>query len=231
MVQGKTRMKSYKVHIQEKLSEDEWFVVENTHEAIIEREPFDKVQQLLARDTRTAPKQKQLYLFSGFLKCPDCGRAMARSEVKGNVYYRCSTYASRSKNARTIHTIKHRKLEAAVLHAVKQMVYLAVSCSALITQINEAPERKTQAARVRADILNREKELAKVMRYRQSLYEDWKDGVLTREDYTHMSAGYEEQATRIKTVISTLKAELAKTENGIGIENPFLAIFRKHEDI
>jgi DNA invertase Pin-like site-specific DNA recombinase len=32
MVQGKTRMKSYKVHIQEKLSEDEWFVVENTHE-------------------------------------------------------------------------------------------------------------------------------------------------------------------------------------------------------
>ena len=37
MVQGKTRMKSYKVHIQEKLSEDEWFIVENTHEAIIQK--------------------------------------------------------------------------------------------------------------------------------------------------------------------------------------------------
>lgn len=231
MVQGKTRMKSYKVHIQEKLSEDEWFVVENTHEAIIEKETFSKAQQLLSRDTRSAPQNKQLYLFSGFLKCPDCGRAMARSEVKGNVYYRCSTYASRSKNACTIHTIKHHKLEAAVLHAVKQMVYLAVSCSALVTQINEAPERKTQAARVRADMLNREKELAKVMRYKQSLYEDWKDGDITREDYTHMSADYEAQAARLKTVIATLKTELAKTESGIDIENPFLTVFRKHEDI
>ncbi|MDR1538926.1 MAG: zinc ribbon domain-containing protein [Clostridiales bacterium] len=36
-------------------------------------------------------------MFSGFLKCPGCGRAVARSEVKGNAYYRCTTYAGRSK--------------------------------------------------------------------------------------------------------------------------------------
>jgi DNA invertase Pin-like site-specific DNA recombinase/ssDNA-binding Zn-finger/Zn-ribbon topoisomerase 1 len=231
MVQGKTRKKSYKIHIQEKLPEDEWFIVENTHEAIIGREDFSKAQQLLLRDTRTAPKQKQLYLFSGFLKCPDCGRAMSRSEVKGYVYYRCSTYASCSKNACTIHTIKHYKLEAAVLYAIQQQAHLAVSYSALVAMINESPERKTQAAKINADILNREKELSKILRYKQSLYEDWKDGILTRDDYTHMSADYEEQAARAKTVIINLKAELAKTENGIDTENPFLATFRKYENI
>ena len=47
----------------------------------------------------------------------------------------------------------------------------------------------------------------------------------------NMSADYEEQANRIKTVISNLKAELHKTENGIDEENPFLATFRKHENI
>lgn len=231
MVQGKTRMKSYKIHIQEKLSEDEWFIVENTHEHIISREDFDRAQQLLIRDTRTAPKQKQLYLFSGFLKCPDCGRAMARSEVKGNVYYRCSTYAGRSKNACTSHAIKHHRLETAVLFAVQRQVHLATSYSGLVTMINTAPERKSQAARLNSDILAKEKELSKVMRYKQSLYEDWKDGIITRDDYTHMSADYEAQAGRIKTAVSNLKEELSKTENGVDIENPFLVTFRKHENI
>ena len=88
MVQGRQRVKSYKIHIQERVPEEEWFIVENTHEAIIDRETFDKVQGLLKRDTRTAPKAKQLYLFSGFLKCADCGRAMSRIASKGMyVYY------------------------------------------------------------------------------------------------------------------------------------------------
>jgi DNA invertase Pin-like site-specific DNA recombinase len=132
MVQGKTRMKSYKIHIQEKLDQDEWFIVEDTHEAIIEREDFERVQQLLVRDTRTAPKQKQLYLFSGFLKCPDCNRSMIRQQTKGYVYYRCSTYSSRSKNACTSHAIKHHRLETAVLYAIQRQVHLAVSYSGLL---------------------------------------------------------------------------------------------------
>ena len=46
-----------------------------------------------------------------------------------------------------------------------------------------------------------------------------------------MSADYEEQAGRFKTVIFNLKTELSKTENGIDTENPFLTAFRKHENI
>jgi len=95
---------------------------EDTHEAIINKEDFDRTQQLLVRDTRKAPKAKELYLFSGFLKCPDCGREMARSEVKGNVYYRCSTYSSRSKNACTAHAIKHFRLETAGIWLVAAVI-------------------------------------------------------------------------------------------------------------
>ena len=114
MVQGRQRVKSYKIHIQERVPEEDWFIVENTHEAIIDREIFDKVQGLLKRDTRTAPKAKQLYLFSGFLKCADCGRAMSRIASKGiYVYYQCGTYKSLSKKACTMHSIKSDRLEAA----------------------------------------------------------------------------------------------------------------------
>lgn len=92
MVQGRQRVKSYKIHVQERVPEDEWFIVENTHVAVIDWETFDKVQQLLKRDTRTAPKKEELYLFSGFLRCADCGRAMSRIANKGMyVYYQCGS--------------------------------------------------------------------------------------------------------------------------------------------
>src|SRR5699024_9908085 len=135
MVQGRQRVKSYKIHIQERVPVEEWFIVENTHEAIIDREIFDKVQGLLKRDTRTAPKAKQLYLFSGFLKCADCGRAMSRIASKGiYVYYQCGTYKSLSKKACTMHSIKSDRLEAGVLFAIQQQVHLAVAYSELVSR-------------------------------------------------------------------------------------------------
>ena len=176
MVQGRYRMKSYKVHIQEVVPKDEWYIVENTHEAIIDRDTFEKVQRLLNRDTRTGPQQKKLYLFSGFLKCADCGKAMSRSKVGSVVYYYCRTYKDQSKTACTKHTIKHDRLEAAVLYAIQQQVYLAVNYTEIIERINRAPLVKSQSKKLMDAIEQKERELSKISRYKQSIYQDWKDG-------------------------------------------------------
>jgi DNA invertase Pin-like site-specific DNA recombinase len=231
MVQGKQRVKSYKIHTQEQVPENEWFIVENTHKPIIERELFDSVQELLKRDTRTSPKQKKLYLFSGFLRCADCGKAMARSEVKGTVYYFCRTYKDQSKTACTKHSIKHNRLEVAVLYAIQQHVYLAAHYSKIIGEINTAPLQKSQSIRLDSLIEAKEKELAKIMRYKQAIYQDWKDGEITHSDYRHMSEDYGQQIENTKTVLGNLTAERAELENGIDTENPFLVAFRKFENI
>ena len=91
LVQGRHRVKSYKVHQIEAVPEEDWVRVPNTHEAIIDREMFDKVQGLLKRDTRTSPKGREVHLFSGFLRCADCGKALTRSLSGKYVYYACST--------------------------------------------------------------------------------------------------------------------------------------------
>lgn len=115
LAQGRSRVKSYKVHQIEAVPREEWVEVAGTHEAIIDYETFDKVQALLQRDTRTSPKGREVHLFSGFLKCADCGRAITRCVGKNNnVYYSCSTYKNRSRTACTMHSIKHERLEAAV---------------------------------------------------------------------------------------------------------------------
>ena len=232
MVQGRQRVKSYKIHIQERVPEDEWFIVENTHEAIIDRETFDKAQGLLKRDTRTAPKQKQLYLFSGFLKCADCGRAITRCVGKNNnVYYSCSTYKNRSRTACTMHSIKHERLEAAVLFAVQHQVHLAVSYSEIVTQINSAPIKKSQSYRLDDLIAAKERELTKITRYKQSLYQDWKDGEITQQEYRDMKADYERQTSDISAVLTRLNAERAELANGVDNEHPALVAFMKYQNI
>ena len=232
MVQGRQRVKSYKIHIQEKVPEEEWFIVENTHEAIIDRETFAKVQSLLKRDTRTAPKAKQLYLFSGFLKCADCGRAMSRIASKGiYVYYQCGTYKSLSKKACTMHSIKSDRLEAGVLFAIQQQVHLAITYSELVARINSAPLKKSKSKQLEDTIAAKEKELAKIMRYKQALYQDWKDGEITRNDYRHMSEDYEQQIEALTRIMQTLTAEQEQLENGVDAESPCLTAFLKYRNI
>jgi DNA invertase Pin-like site-specific DNA recombinase len=112
-----------------------------------------------------------------------------------------------------------------------QQVHLAVSYSAIVSQINLAPLKKSQSVRLNELISTKEKELTKIMRYKQALYQDWKDGDITHNDYRHMSEDYERQNEAISAVIANLKAERDELENGIDIENPFLATFRKYENI
>lgn len=227
MVQGRYRVKSYKIHTMEKVAKNDWFIVEDTHEPIIDRETFEKAQQLLKRDTRVAPKTQGLNLFSGFLRCADCGKAV----VKCKTTYRCTTYSQRSRLACTSHTIKHDRLEMAVLYAIRQQVHLSVMYSEVIAQINAAPQRKSQSSRLDSMLAAKEKELAKIKRYKQALYQDWKDGEITRSDYLHMSEDYEGQINRLQMIVTNLLGERDELENGVDAENPFIAAFCKHENV
>lgn len=225
LIQGRRRVKSYKVHDIEAVPEEDWVVVPNTHEAIIDKATFAKVQEHLKRDTRSAPQKRELHLFSGFLKCADCGRAVIRCPGKnGNVYYACSTYKNYSRSACTMHSIKHNRLEAAVLFAVQQQVYLAVSYSGLVARINAAPAKRCQSHRLNDLIAAKERELAKISRYKQSIYQDWKDGEITRQEYRFMKADYNEKE-------ASLTAERDELANGVNSEHPALVAFMKYQNI
>lgn len=231
MVQGRYRVKSYKVHIQERVEESEWYIVPNTHEPIIDRKTYEKVQRILAKDTRTSPQNDTLYLFSGFLKCADCGKSIARHKVRGNVYYYCTTYKNRSKKLCTKHTIRHNRLEAAVLYAIQQQIYLVLDYTKSVEQINKAPLVKSQIKKISEAILQKEKALAKITRYKQAIYQDWKDNIISQSDYFHMREDYEREEDTLRKTLQKLEAERKEEENGVDIENPFLATFRKYENI
>ena len=231
LVQGRRRVKSYKVHQIEAVPEDEWVRVPDTHEAIITHETFDRVQELLKRDTRTAPKKRELHLFSGFLRCADCGKAVTRSQSGKNVYYSCSTYKKRSRTACTMHSIKHNRLEAAVLFAIQYQVSTAVSYSEIVARINAAPLKKSQSHRLNDQIAAKEKELTKITRYKQSLYQDWKDGEISQQEYREMKTDYERQAAGLSDLLARLTAERKQLSNGVDQQHPALVAFAKYQNI
>ncbi len=232
LAQGRCRVKSYKVHQIESVPEEEWVRVADTHEAIIQKDDFEKVQALLKRDTRTSPQGREVHIFSGFLKCADCGKAVTRSTGNRNhVYYACSTYKSRSKLACSMHSINHNRLEAAVLFAIQQQVYLAVSYSEVIARINSAPVKKSQSIRLDDLIAAKERELSKITRYKQTLYQDWKDGEITQQEYRAMKSDYERQTDALSDVLARLTAERAELVNGVDNEHPALVAFTKYQNI
>ncbi|KAI4452063.1 hypothetical protein C823_006632 [Eubacterium plexicaudatum ASF492] len=230
MVQGRYRIKSYKIHVQETVPEEEWFVVENTHQPIIRRADFAHVQELLKKNTRTAPKQENPYLFGGFLRCADCGKAMARSAVKGNVYYYCRTYKDQSKLACTKHRIRHHDLEYGVLYAIRKMVYIAVEFSEMVSRINAVSIQKSRSVRLNEQIAAKKKKLAKIRYYKQEIYQDWKDGEISQEDYRYMQENYERQIETVNDAIHYLNMEKAELERGTDAENSFPSVFGEPED-
>lgn len=72
LFQGKRRKLNYRVNKQLRLDKENWIVTPNHHEAIISKEKFDKVQDILNNYTVRTNRKGNLDPLSGFLKCSDC---------------------------------------------------------------------------------------------------------------------------------------------------------------
>lgn len=211
MVQGKNRTKSYKLPIPERLPETDWIRVDRTHEAIIPPELFEQVQSLLRRDTRTPPQTGRVYLFSGFLRCADCGKAMNRkliSQPYGDYhYYICSTFKKQHAGACTKHTIRSDRLEQAVLETLRRQIELAVEMDELIASIDRRKLREHSSRRFEEERQRLTAERERIERMKLELYPDWKRGDISREEYLALKEQFDGQLAKLDSRLAALTAE------------------------
>ena len=229
MVQGRHRIISYKVHKQIAVPEDEWFVVPNTHEAIIDRETFEKAQTLHKRDTRTAPGKQDVYILSGFVRCADCKKAMRRKTARNLAYYACRTFTDKKTCSK--HSIRQDKLEEAVLAALQVQIALVDELSEEIERINNAPVINRENKRLTLALKQAEKQLKQYHDASDSLYLDWKSGDITKEEYRRLKGKIAEQTAQLEQNISYLKEEMQVMADGIDTDDPYLTAFLKHKNI
>ncbi|MDR2939159.1 MAG: recombinase family protein [Clostridiales bacterium] len=232
-LQGKQKVKSYKVHKRVNIPKSEWVTVENTHKPIIGQETFSKAQELIMRNTRTVHDSVKQHTLSGFLRCADCGKSMGRTtlnrRMRKTVYYICRTYLTQGVCTR--HSIRHDMLEAAVLETIRKQIELIGNISEILDEANNAPMPQTGGTRLVTALQLKRQALEKTAVPRSSLYIDWKNGDISREEYLSIKKGLEEKVQQLKLDIETLEGEIKGLRNNSSSNNPYFNSFLKHKNI
>lgn len=234
MVQKRNEIISYKVHLSQTVTCDRWIVVHNTHDSIISKEDFEKVQSLLSRDTRTPPHKLQLSVFAGFLKCADCGRAMQKRTVrqgkKVHKYYACGTYRKMHSEACTKHNIRHDILEQAVFTTLNKYIQLAVDFNKLIENINSSSNADKKSQRLQNQVTEKQNEIAFTQKILLDLYPDFKLGLISKEQYLALKERYERDIAKAQNALAEMQAQIAKIGNGVK-NNEFVSTFIRYHGL
>ncbi|MCD7860100.1 MAG: recombinase family protein [Firmicutes bacterium] len=234
MVQGKNTTVSYKIKKCRAIPRENWIVVEDTHEPIIDKDTFYKAQALFNRSIRKSPGKTEVDLFAGLVRCADCRRIMNK---KTNVhpygtyhYYRCATARKMKKSACGNHTIRIDKMQRTVTVTIQKMVELAVQMSDALRKINRNPRRVQTSNHLRQslDALTAQRE--KDYRMQLDLYPDWKSGAITQQEYLSLKANIAEKIAVLDGKIQSIEKTLASYAAGVDDENDFIAAFRKYEN-
>jgi len=232
MVQGKTTTISYKISKCRNIPQSDWIIVEDTHEAIIDQETFEKAQSLFNQFTRTTAQNRDKDLFSGFLRCADCHAAMGKkvnSHPYGTYhYYRCSTARKMKKSACSNHTIRTDKLETAVLTTIRAMIDAAVAMDQLLNHVNASPLKKQESNHIKSAITTHETELAKYKQMVLDLYPDWKSGLISKDEYLILKEQLNEKISGLERSLESLHKSQEEFSHGLSKDNEFITHFTKY---
>lgn len=231
MVQGRQTVISYKVHDKAAVPEEDWYVVENTHEPVIDRDIFQKAQILQQRDTRTAPEKWELHLLAGFIRCADCRKAMTRQKSKNTVYYYCRTYRDKSKSLCTKHAIREEQVTEVILTVIQKQIELIPNLTETAEAIRTAPAAQNESTRLAAMMRLRRTDLDKVTGVKDCLYADWKNGDISRDEYKRLKSRYTAQEKELRQMIENMQQKYDGMAGESVTADPYLAAFLEDRNI
>ncbi len=205
MVQG-TRTQQMRKR-QHHVDKDEWIVVRGTHEAIIDMEDWNKVQDLLKRRTRAMNLDGNVSIFAGFLKCGDCGRAMVKKtgtpgHGAGITNYYCGTYVRGGRVFCSKHAIPHAVLEKIILEDLNTIIRNLSDLKSLIKKNKLTMPAQTKSTEEQLSTLH--SQLSKVQKRKKSIYEDYLENLISKEEYITYRQDYMKQEELLLKQISAL---------------------------
>lgn len=199
------------------LPREQWIIVENTHEPIIDKSTWDKVQNLLERNTRQLNLEQNIHLFAGYLKCGDCYRAMVKIKRKGVIYFNCGSYNRYGKKNCSIHSIRETELEQIVRNDLNTIIQSIKN----IRQMIEEEQQKDKEAYISSlgDIAGYQNEISKITGKKERAYQDYSDDIISRDEYIKYKFKYENEILVLQNKIDTINQ--LKNEQSVTV-NPWI---------
>ena len=207
MVQGKYGSVSYKTKQNKPRPKENWYRMEHTHEAIIDRGLWDRVQTLIA--ARAKPFDAgTVGLFAGKARCANCGYTMRSSKNRGKHYLQCSNRHV-AKDACIGAFIAVEKLEKIVIQELNALSQRYLDQDELEQSVvfNQNLEQQ------RANWLNAKEKLAGQMEdhhtYVRTLYMDKVKGIVSEADYLAMADDFAKERARMESQIKEAQHHIA----------------------
>ena len=205
---------SYKNKKKVRKPKEEWFRVEDTHEPLVSKEDFARVQELIAT-RRRQQKDGSTQIFSGLVKCADCGWSLAfstnRQNKKPYSYYHCSKNGQGLHQC-TMHYIRYDVLYTYVLARVQYWAGQAALNEEHLVQrlLRSGDKERTASQKKQTTELNKaEKRKAELDHLFVKMYEDWVAGRITEYNFNMLSQKHQAEQQELARKIETLQAALA----------------------
>ena len=241
MVQGTKRQSFYENLGQYMKPREDWIVVENTHEPLIDRETFDKVQELAQRKNaeyfenlgRFRHLKTTENILKGLIYCADCKRPLVRyknvsHEKKLWYTFICQTHTNDITSCPK-KNIREDVLIPMLLQAIQTQIALAADMEALIRRVNSSSKYRKQTATLQGKLDAAKKALMRYNGLYDSLYQNYVDKLMTEQEYMTLKRRYKAEAEEAERLIEALTHQQA-AEAAHTPENPFLAAFDSFRD-
>lgn len=211
MVQGRVRKVSYKSKKCRSLPREEWTVVENTHEPLIDRETFEKVGALIKSRNHTRARTYD-YLLKGIIFCHECGHplgVMNRPLAKGRhvLYFVCRTYQRFTAfKTCTCHCARVEDVTNAVLEQVRSICQRYASQLDL-DKLTEDARKKLQEEKRRQgkDLIGLRVQLEVIQSKIDKSYDDRLSGVVEEEVFQRVYKRLKEEQSALRQKIKALE--------------------------
>jgi DNA invertase Pin-like site-specific DNA recombinase len=237
LVCNRNTSKSFKDRTLINVPKEDWIIIRNTHEALINQETFNIIQPMITAK-RTNIKETHTYqMFVGLLRCPHCGKTLSFSRYnnrKSFGAYACSTYRRFGKGHCTTHYISYEKLYSIVLEDInKHLKQANLSEASILKHMLESNQVKQQKDlnRHQKDISGFEKRVEEINILIKKIYEDRMHEKISEERFMIFINDYEMEQKHIKESINNLRIQLTEYKDKKDDIEKFLSIIRKYSNL
>lgn len=215
LTQGRRKKVSYKSKKEKRVPKEEWIIVHNTHEPIIDEDTFNTVQDLMKKNKNNTHK-KNTYLLKGFLRCKECGHSICvnSSKDKRRRYCVCCYYVSHSKiGVCTPHSMNYEKLENAVLDEMKKLFNKYVDDTDFEKKVEEARKKTDIRTKIIKQINSIDLKITQTNNNMDNLYLDKLNGVITLEQYSRLVLKLKRELENLDSKRQEIVLELENIES------------------
>ena len=241
-IYGKIQASLYEGKRKSRVPRDEWTIIENDHDPIIDQETFDIVhnkrieiyEEFSARIEQNKHLKNKENIFKDIAICGDCKcKLVRRRRIKNDelyYYFSCTTYETNSGYKCTRKHIVEADMIEAVYAAIRNQIDVVASVDDILEKVNSDARYQNRKDNLANEIRKVKAQIERLTSLRSSLYDDYIEQLLTEQEYLYAKAKYEKEEDALKDRLNELLLQQKKYGQTYSYENRWLSSFRAFRD-